>query len=89
MIIYIHGFNSSAASYKAQVLLKRMKELGREDEVIIPSLSSVPSYAMAELKSLIEQNISNNISFIGSSLGGYYATWLADRYDLPAVLVNP
>lgn len=89
MIIYIHGFNSSAASYKAQALLKYFKEQGREDEIIIPTLSSVPSYAMAELKVLVEQNISNNLSFIGSSLGGYYATWLADRYDLPVVLVNP
>ena len=89
MIIYIHGFNSSAASYKAQALLKHFKELGREDEIIIPSLSSIPSYAMAELKALVEQNISKNLSFVGSSLGGYYATWLADRYDLPAVLINP
>lgn len=89
MIIYIHGFNSSAASHKAQVLLKRFKELGREDEIIIPTLSSIPSYAMAELKALLEQNISKNIAFVGSSLGGYYATWLADRYDLPAVLINP
>ncbi|MCK5335501.1 MAG: esterase [Gammaproteobacteria bacterium] len=89
MIIYIHGFNSSAASYKAQVLLKHFKELGREDEIIIPSLSSIPAYAMAELKALVEQNINKNLSFIGSSLGGYYATWLADRYDRPAVLINP
>lgn len=89
MIIYIHGFNSSPASYKAQILLKYFKERGCEDEIIIPSLSSVPSYAMAELKALVEENISNNLSFVGSSLGGYYATWLADRYDLPAVLINP
>jgi len=89
MIIYIHGFNSSPASYKAQVLLNHFKACGRENEILIPSLSSVPGYAMAELKSLVENNISNNLSFIGSSLGGYYATWLADRYDLPAVLVNP
>lgn len=89
MIIYIHGFNSSASSYKAQVVLNYFKDQGRADEIIIPSLSSIPSYAMAELQSLVEQNISNNLSFIGSSLGGYYATWLADHYDLPAVLVNP
>ena len=89
MIIYIHGFNSSAESYKAQALLSRFKEIGRENEIIIPSLSSIPSYAMAELKAIVEQNISNDICFVGSSLGGYYATWLADRYDKPAVLINP
>lgn len=89
MIIYIHGFNSSASSYKAQLLLKTMKQLGLEKDIIIPSLSSVPSYAMAELQSLVQEHISDNLSFIGSSLGGYYATWLADRYDRPAVLINP
>lgn len=89
MIIYIHGFNSSPASYKAQLLLRHMQSLGRENEILIPSLSCVPSYAMAELKSLVQQNIGNRLSFIGSSLGGYYATWLAEHYDLPAVLVNP
>jgi len=89
MIIYIHGFNSSADSHKAQVLKSHMKQLGLEDEIIIPSLSSVPGYAIAELTSLVQEHIADNLSFIGSSLGGYYATWLADRYDRPAVLINP
>jgi predicted esterase YcpF (UPF0227 family) len=89
MIIYIHGFNSSPASHKAQLLLRQMQSLGRENEIIIPSLSCVPSYAISELTALIEQNVHSNISVIGSSLGGYYATWLSDRYNLPAVLVNP
>lgn len=89
MIIYIHGFNSSASSHKAQMLLKHMQSCGLENQIIIPSLSSVPGYAMAELKSLIQENISDNLCFVGSSLGGYYATWLADRYDRPAVLINP
>jgi len=66
-----------------------MKQLGLEKDIIIPSLSSVPSYAMAELQSLVQEHIADNLSFIGSSLGGYYATWLADRYDRPAVLINP
>ena len=89
MIIYIHGFNSSADSHKAQVFKKHMKALGLEDKIIIPSLSSVPDYAIAELTSLVQEHIADNLSFIGSSLGGYYATWLADRYDRPAVLINP
>lgn len=89
MIIYIHGFNSSAESFKAQALLSHLKSIDREDDIVIPSLSSIPSYAMAELKGLVEQNITKDICFVGSSLGGYYATWLADRYDKPAVLINP
>lgn len=71
------------------MLLKYMKKLGLEKQLLIPSLSSVPAYAMAELQSLVQQHISDNLSFVGSSLGGYYATWLADRYDRPAVLINP
>lgn len=89
MIIYIHGFNSSPQSHKAQLLKQKMQQLDKEDELIIPALSCVPHYAMAELKGLVEEYISEHPAFIGSSLGGYYATWLADRYDLPAVLVNP
>lgn len=89
MIIYIHGFNSSSSSYKAQSLLKYFKKIGREDEILAPSLSSNPSHAMAELKDLVKKNSSSNICFVGSSLGGYYATWLADQYDSSAVLINP
>lgn len=89
MIIYIHGFNSSAESYKAQVLLRRLKEIGYADEVIIPTLSSIPGSAIEELKTLIEKNNSKDIFLIGSSLGGYYATWLANQFNLSAVLINP
>ncbi|MDH5425465.1 MAG: esterase [Gammaproteobacteria bacterium] len=89
MIIYIHGFNSSPASHKAQLLLNHFKERGREDEILIPTLSAIPADAIAKLKSLVEQNLSKNIALVGSSLGGYYAIWLAEHYDLSAVLVNP
>lgn len=56
----------------------------------------MPEKAIAQLVTLIEpalairkQNTSQQICLIGSSLGGYYATWLAEKYDCRAVLVNP
>lgn len=89
MILYIHGFNSSAKSYKAQQLLQWMSARGLENDIMVPSLSSVPAEAMAELEKLAELQKNNKLAFIGSSLGGYYATWLAQRYQSPAVLINP
>ncbi|MDH5518588.1 MAG: esterase YqiA [Gammaproteobacteria bacterium] len=89
MIFYIHGFNSSAKSSKAQQLLRWMGTQGLEDQIIIPSLSSVPAVAIAELERLVALQTDHQLAFIGSSLGGYYATWLAQRYQSPAVLINP
>ncbi|MDH5392139.1 MAG: esterase YqiA [Gammaproteobacteria bacterium] len=89
MILYIHGFNSSASSHKARLLFTQMKRLGLENEIIIPCLSPYPDDAISELKKLAEQQLANKLVFIGSSLGGYYATWLAEHYQRPAVLINP
>ena len=68
----------------------------KSDCLTIPALSGVPEQAMAQLTQLIEPALAQchkkspqPICLIGSSLGGYYATWLAERYDCRAVLVNP
>lgn len=87
MLIYIHGFNSAPQSFKARLLAERMRALGREAEYLVPALPHGPSEAMALLQGLIERH--PNAVLIGSSLGGYYATWLAEQYALRAVLVNP
>ena len=89
MIIYIHGFNSSALSFKASVLRKRMAELRRSREFLCPELPHGPRDAIALLSAAIEANASQEVNLIGSSLGGYYAAYLAERYRLRAVLVNP
>ena len=89
MLIYIHGFNSSALSFKASVLRKRMTELRRSREFLCPELPPSPREAIALLAAAIESNAPQEVSLIGSSLGGYYATVLAERYALRAVLVNP
>ena len=96
MLIYIHGFNSSPASFKAKLLKSYMASLGLEKRLLIPELSSVPNKAISQLETLIlNPKLTNRfgtncpISLIGSSLGGFYATWLAEKYDTRAVLINP
>lgn len=89
MIVYVHGFNSSALSFKARLVGKRMGELGRGDEFVCPELPHRPREAMAVLESLVRNHRGDEVALIGSSLGGYYATWLSERYGNRAVLVNP
>jgi predicted esterase YcpF (UPF0227 family) len=89
MIIYIHGFNSSPLSYKAALVRKRMTELGRGRQFVCPELPDRPARAIALLEELLEESDEPNRSLIGSSLGGYYATYIAEKHGLRAVLVNP
>jgi predicted esterase YcpF (UPF0227 family) len=89
MLIYIHGFNSSPASHKANLLRQRLRDMGRESELSSPALSDRPSVAIELLKSEIALYPAHRLTLIGSSLGGYYATYLAEQFGLRAVLVNP
>ncbi len=87
MIIYIHGFGGSGKGVKATLF----KEAFSSEHVIAPSLSYVPDLAVTTLCELIESylELGVTISLIGSSLGGFYALYLSDKYDLKAVLLNP
>ena len=87
MLLYIHGFNSSARSHKAGLLQKRMAALGRAHEYACPDLPHRPAEAIALLDGLIDP--ADRACMIGSSLGGFYATWLSERHRLRTVLVNP
>ena len=87
MIIYIHGFNSSPKSFKAQVVHARLAALGRAREFAAPVLPHSPAAAAQMLADLVRRH--PQAALIGSSLGGYYATWLAETFALRAVLVNP
>jgi len=81
-LLYIHGFASSAHSHKAAVLRRHF------DAVYAPSLSHIPTLAVETLAEFIRA-LPEAPLLIGSSLGGYYALYLSQRFDLPAVLVNP
>lgn len=89
MLIYIHGFNSSALSFKAGRLRSRLAELGRAGELECPELPHRPAQAIALLEHIVKKTLPQRPGLIGSSLGGYYATWLAERLGLRAVLANP
>jgi uncharacterized protein len=88
MIVYIHGFNSSAQSLKARLLADRLRELGHAARFVCPDLPDRPAAAMAELETAVARSGAAT-TLVGSSLGGYYATWLAERYRCRAVLLNP
>lgn len=89
MLIYVHGFNSSAQSYKARLVRERMTALGRAAEFACPDLDHRPKHAIAQLEALIGRIGESRVSLIGSSLGGYYATCLAEKHGLKAALLNP
>jgi uncharacterized protein len=91
VIVYLHGFRSSPQSFKARLLAARLAELGRADEWLCPTLPVSPKEAIA----LAEQEIGaslkpgERVTLIGSSLGGYFATHLAQKHGWRAALLNP
>jgi len=87
MLIYIHGFNSSPASAKAQLLKAKLDVLGRGAEFAAPALPHSPAQAAVSLDALVGRH--PGAALVGSSLGGYYATYLAEKHGLKAVLLNP
>ncbi len=89
MILYLHGFRSSPQSFKSRVLAARLAELGREREWRCPTLSVSPLEAIALAEAEVAGAAPHEVTVIGSSLGGFYATWLAERHGWRAVLLNP
>ncbi len=86
MIIYIHGFGGSGEGSKARAFREYFRSIGIP--FIAPSLSYVPDLAIATLEELI-RSYDHNVMLIGSSLGGYYSIYLAHKYDVRSVLLNP
>lgn len=83
MILFIHGFASCGLGQKSRCLIEHF---GR-DQVLAPDLPFRPDEAIALLQQLIEKHPVDLL--VGSSLGGYYATWLNRADPIPSVLINP
>ena len=86
-ILYLHGFCSSPASWKARLLGEHLGTAGLGDRFACPLLSPVPLAAIATAEALLASREAPT-TLVGSSLGGYYASWLAEKHDLRAVLTD-
>jgi predicted esterase YcpF (UPF0227 family) len=89
MIVYLHGFNSSPASGKAQQLGEHMTRIGRQADYFCPALPNSPREAIALVEAELARQRAGAVTLVGSSLGGFYATHLAEGHGWKAVLVNP
>jgi predicted esterase YcpF (UPF0227 family) len=87
-VLFLHGFCSSPASQKAQLFKATLTERGLADRFFCPALSPVPTQAIAQAEAIIAQE-GPALTLVGSSLGGFYATYLAEKHDLSAALINP
>jgi uncharacterized protein len=91
LILYLHGFRSSPHSTKAQQLKQHMEAAGLGDQFCCPQLPISP-FAAIELAEDIIKTADRPVALVGSSLGGYYATWLMECHwqrIQRVVLVNP
>ena len=93
MLIYLHGFNSSPASHKAQVMKAHLEGRGFAHLYACPALPDTPREAIGAIEAVLAQHPAardpQTVTFLGSSLGGFYATYLAERLRCRAVLINP
>jgi uncharacterized protein len=87
--MYIHGFNSSPRAFKGQVIRRWMQH--QPYHVYMPDVACSPAEAMRKLIRLTQQaqQAGERLRFIGSSLGGFFATYLCDMFGGQAVLINP
>jgi len=92
LILYLHGFTSGPQSRKVLALAARMTQRGCADRLLCPQLPASPAAAIAladDILAKVGAGGTATATLVGSSLGGYYATHLAERHGLKAVLVNP
>lgn len=92
-LFYIHGFNSSPKSAKARLLadyLRDHRDQTKPDiQFHVPALPYDPQKGIEILEQAIQACLPDQIGLVGSSMGGFYGTWIAEKYNLPIVLVNP
>jgi predicted esterase YcpF (UPF0227 family) len=90
-LIYLHGFRSSPASTKAKMIEAAVRAIPESKRPLlhVPALSHRPSEAMATIEALARHADPIRLAFIGSSLGGFYATVAAERFGSRAVVINP
>jgi predicted esterase YcpF (UPF0227 family) len=88
-LAYLHGLNSSSRSTKAQRLAGALAPLAHPPRLLVPDLPHRPAEAVARIEEAIGGVDPCALTLIGSSLGGFYATWIAEQRGCRCVLINP
>ncbi|MGH8821549.1 MAG: YqiA/YcfP family alpha/beta fold hydrolase [Rhodoferax sp.] len=88
-LLYLHGFRSSPQSTKARKVAARVQAQYPGVTWWCPQLPASPREAMAMLMHGIADWPVASMAVVGSSLGGFYATWMAEKTLCRAVLLNP
>jgi predicted esterase YcpF (UPF0227 family) len=88
-VLYLHGFRSSPQSAKAQQVAARMQAQHPGVTWWCPQLPPSPQAAIELLRQGIADWPWEQMAVVGSSLGGFYATWIAEHTGCKAVLLNP
>ena len=92
LVVYLHGFRSSPQSSKAVMTgeaLKKLSSLKHPIEWYCPQLLASPKASMEMVMKHIDQSTADEMVVVGSSLGGFYANFLAEKYGCKAVTLNP
>jgi predicted esterase YcpF (UPF0227 family) len=88
-LVYLHGFRSSPRSTKAQQVAAWLREHHPEVHGWCPQLPASPRASLRLVCDALDAWPRESIGIIGSSLGGFYATALAERSGCRAVVLNP
>ncbi len=88
-ILYIHGFNSSPLSMKSTATEQYLIDHHSNVQFHCPQLATSPNSAIKQLEQILAQYPEDHWQLMGSSLGGYFSSYLAEKYHLKAVLINP
>jgi predicted esterase YcpF (UPF0227 family) len=88
-LLYLHGFRSSPQSAKARLMAQHMQAQHPEVVWLGPQLPPSPRAAMEMVTRATQKWPAESMAVVGSSLGGFYATWVAEQRACRAVLLNP
>ncbi len=88
-ILYLHGFRSSPSSFKARRLGEHFAARGEAGRFLCPQLPPSPAEAFRLVRRMVDGKPAEAFAVVGSSLGGFYATALAEATGCRAVLINP
>ena len=92
LLVYLHGFRSSPRSSKAMMTGEGIKSISNSENPIewyCPQLLASPKESMAMVEDYIKRSGADQMVVVGSSLGGFYANYLAEKYGCKAIVLNP